>query len=133
LPVLEAAVRLFQVQDFVYVSDLVRETGLQVDDVARSLLDMRYEYVGEIQSMADKNRWCITEVTPEARRAVGQWPTPENVVASLAVAFDTAAEQEPDPVRKGKLRSIGSFLADTGKDLAAEIVAKVITRQTGLG
>jgi hypothetical protein len=43
-----------------------------------------------------------------------------------------AAEQEPDPERRSKLRSIASFLADTGKDFAAEIVAKVIAHQTGL-
>ncbi len=61
-----------------------------------------------------KDRWCVTEVTADARRAVGQWPTPENVVASLAAAFSTAAEQEPDHERRGKLRSVASFLADTG-------------------
>ena len=62
----------------------------------------------------------------------GQWPTPENVVASLAVAFSTATEHEPDPERRGKLRAVGGFLADTGKDFAAEVVAKVIAHQTGV-
>jgi hypothetical protein len=133
LPVLDSAVRLFQEDDFVYVRDLARETGLPVKDVARSLLDMRYEYVGEIQGMSEQDGWCITEVTPEARRAVGQWPTPENVVASLVVAFNTAADKERDQERRGKLKYIAGFLADTGKDLATEIVAKVIARQTGIG
>jgi hypothetical protein len=132
-PVLDAAVRRFQEEDFVYVRDLASDTGIPVKDVARALLDMRYEYVGEVQSMGDQEGWCITEVTPEARRAVGQWPTPENVVASLAVAFSTAADNEQDAERRGKLKSIAGFLADTGKDLAAEIVAKVIARQTGMG
>ncbi len=74
---------------------------------------------------------CITEVTPAARRAVGQWPTPENVVARLAEAFSAAAEHEPDRERRGKLRALGSFLGETGKDFAAEVVAKVIVHQTG--
>lgn len=132
LPVLDAAVRLFQEQDFVEVRDLARETGQKPKDVAQALLDMRYEYVSEVQSMGDKEDWSIGSVTAEARRAVGQWPTPENVVASLAMAFSTAAEEESDPERRGKLRSIASFLADTGKDLAADIVAKVIARHTGM-
>ena len=133
LPVLDAAVRLFEDEDFVYVSDLARETSLEPKAVARALLNMRGEFVGQVQSMGDMDRWCITEVTPAARRAVGQWPTPENVVASLAVAFSTAAEHESDPERRGKLRAVGGFLADTGKDFAAEVVAKVIAQQTGAG
>jgi hypothetical protein len=83
--------------------------------------------------MGDMADWSIDGVTPMARRAAGQWPTPENVVASLAVVFATAADQEQDTERRGILRSIASFLAGTGKDLAAEVVAKVVARQTGLG
>ena len=131
LPVLDAAVQLFQEQDFVEAGELARATGFDVKDVARALRDMQGHYVGQIQSMGDMDRWCITEVTPEARRAVGQWPTPENVVDRLAEAFTAAAEHEPDTERRSKLREVGGFLAETGKDFAAEIVAKVIAHQTG--
>jgi hypothetical protein len=124
---------LFQQEDFVYVDEIAKETGFEVKDVARALRDMQGVFVGQIQSMGDMERWCITEVTPEARRAVGQWPTPENIVARLAEAFSAAAEHEPGAERKGKLRAVGSFLADTGRDFAAEVVAKVIVRQTGMG
>ena len=78
------------------------------------------------------DRWYVRAVTPEARRAVGQWPTPENV-ARLAEAFSTAAEQERDPERRGKLRALASFLGKTGKGFGAEVVAKVIARQAGMG
>jgi hypothetical protein len=33
----------------------------------------------------------------------------------------------------GKLRAIASFLEDTGREFAAEVVAKVMIRQTGMG
>jgi hypothetical protein len=132
LPVLDAAVHLLQQHDFVYVEDLARETGFEVKQIARALRDMQGVFVDLTMSMGDVERWCITEVTPEARRAVGQWPTPENVVARLAEAFSAAAEHEPDPERRSKLRGIGSFLADAGKDFAAEVVAKVIAHQTGM-
>lgn len=126
LPVLNAAVKLFQDKDFVEVRDLARATGCEPKDVARALIDMRGVYVGELQSMGDMDQWCITEVTPAARRAVGQWPTPESVVALLAEAFSAAASHESDPERRSKLRALGSFLADTGKGIAAEVIAKVI-------
>ncbi len=48
-------------------------------------------------------------------------------------AFGAAAEQERDLDRRGKLRAIASFLDETGKDFAAEVVAKVIAHQAGAG
>ena len=72
-------------------------------------------------------------VTPAARRVVGQWPTAESLAERLAVAFSEAADAEQDPERKSRLRQLASFLGETGKDLAAEIMAKVIMRQSGLG
>jgi hypothetical protein len=133
LPVLDAAVQLFQTQDFVEVGALATATGFEPEVVARSLLDMRYRYVSEVQGMGPKEKWCITGVTPEARQAVGQWPTPENVVDSLAQAFTRAAEHEPDPERKGMLRTVGGFLAGTGKDIATEVASKVILHQARMG
>ena len=133
LPVLDAAVKLFQTQDFVYVDDLAAATGFEVEDVARALLDMRYEFVSEVQSMGPMDRWCITGVSPAARRAVGQWPTPENVVDRLAEAFTAAAEHEPDAERRSKLRAVGGFMAETGRALAADVIAKVIGQHTGQG
>jgi hypothetical protein len=131
LPVLDAAVTLFQSEDFVEVGDLARATGFEPGDVAQALRDMEGVFVGKIQGMGEMERWCITEVTPEARRAVGQWPTPENVVARLAEAFTAAAEHEPDPERKSKLRAVGSWLADTGKGIATQVISTVITQHTG--
>lgn len=43
------------------------------------------------------------------------------------------AERDQTPERRGKLRAIASFLADTGREFAAEVAAKVIIPQTGMG
>jgi hypothetical protein len=81
----------------------------------------------------DLGSFAITEVTAAARRVVGQWPSAENMAERLAVAFSEAADEEPDPERKSRLRQIASFLGETGKDIAAEVLAKVILRPTGMG
>jgi hypothetical protein len=133
LPVLDAAVRLLQDHDLPEAADIARETGFGIEDVARSLADLDGTYVDLQKTMGDAGRWFVRAVTPGARQAVGQWPTPENVVARLADAFGAAAEQEQNPERRGRLRAIAAFLGETGKDFAAEVVAKVITRQTGMG
>ena len=83
--------------------------------------------------MGEPGSWSVLAVTPAARRAVGQWPTAESLTAALAEAFGTAAEHEQDPERKGRLRQVADFLAHTGRDMAAEVVAKVILRQAGMG
>jgi len=55
LPILDAAVRLFEQKDIVEVGDLARETGFEPKDVARALLDMRGEFVGEVQGRSPGN------------------------------------------------------------------------------
>ena len=77
--------------------------------------------------------WYVTDVTAAARRVVGQWPTAESLAVRLAAAFSEAADEERDPERKNRLRQIANFLGETGKDIAAEVMAKVILRSTGMG
>jgi hypothetical protein len=48
----------------------------------------------------------IAGVTDEARRAVGQWPSAEVWVDRLVEALREAAEREPDPERRGRLRAM---------------------------
>ena len=137
LPVLDALVRLLDEGNFaVRVADIAGETGLDPKTVDRALDALHGPYVVEYKkhmSGGIPDTWYVTEVTEAARRAVGQWPTAESLAENLAAAFSEAADEEADPERKSRLRQIASFLADTGKDVAAEVLAKVILRPTGLG
>jgi hypothetical protein len=64
---------------------------------------------------------------------VGQWPTPESLIDRLAEAFGAAAELDPDPKRRSRLKEVASVLGGTGRDLAVEVAPRVILRQTGMG
>jgi hypothetical protein len=136
LPVLEAVVKLLdEGADIVTVSDITGETGLDSKAVDRALIALRGPYVTEYTQLATggiPDSWYVSAVTAEARRVAGQWPTAESLAARLAEAFSEAADAEKDPERKSRLRQLASFLGETGKDLAAEIIAKVIMRQTGM-
>jgi len=132
-PVLDATVSLLEEMDMPKVADIAQRTGLSTADAALALEDMDGEYVDLQMTMGDPGSWSVRAVTPAARRAVGQWPTAESLTAALAEAFDDAAEHEQDPEKKGRLRLVAGFLADTGRDMAAEVVAKVILRQAGMG
>jgi hypothetical protein len=118
------------------VADAAGQTGLDTKDVDRALEALKGQYLTEYRKLATggvPDSWYVTGVTPAARQAVGQWPTAESVTQRLAAAFAEAADAEQDPERKSRLRQIARFLGETGKDLAAEIIAKVIMRQTGMG
>lgn len=51
---------------------------------------------------------------------------------NLAKAFSEGADKKTDPERKSPLRQLASFLAETGKDIVAEVIAKVVLHGTGV-
>jgi DNA-binding MarR family transcriptional regulator len=135
LPVLDAAVKLLDENYDIRVRDIAAETGLDLESVVRALDALEGPYVGEISRTMgpDAGSWYITSVTAAARQAVGQWPTPESLVDRLAEAFGNAAERESDPEQKSRLRQVASFLGSTGRDVATEVVSRVILHTTGMG
>ena len=120
----------------VRVTDIAGETGFDPQTVDRALEALTGPYVTDYQRLATggiPDLWSVSKVTAAARRVVGQWPTAESLAERLSEAFAEAADAEQDPERKGRLRQIATFLGETGKDLAAEIMAKVIMQHTGMG
>jgi hypothetical protein len=133
LPVLDAAVRLLEDDSAVRADQIVKETGFDLETVLQALDALRGEFIVDLIKPVTPGAWRFTRVTADARRVVGQWPTAENLTSRLAAAFGEAADDERDPERKSRLHQIASFLADTGKDVAAEVLAKVILRPSGMG
>ena len=133
LPVLEATVALLEGMDLPEVVDIAERTGLAAEDVARALRAMAGVYVGLQMTMGDVGRWFVQGVTPEARRAVGQWPTADSLIGQLVAGLDAAAEREHDLERRGRLRQAASLLGGAVRDIAVDVAAKVIEHGTGLG
>jgi hypothetical protein len=134
-PVLDAVVRLLEHKAGVFGSDIARATGFDAGTVAQALAALEGPYVVAVRRDmgSGSSGWSITKVTADARRVVSQWPSPESLVDRLAEAFGTAADGEPDDEKKGRLRQVASFLGSTGRDVATEVVSKVILRSAGMG
>jgi hypothetical protein len=75
----------------------------------------------------------ITDVTERARRLVGQWPTADSLAAQITLALSQAAEHEPDPVRRSRLREATGVLGETARGVLVEVLSRIVERQTGVG
>jgi hypothetical protein len=61
-----------------------------------------------------------------ARRAVGQWPTAENLVEALAAGIAQAADHESDPERRTRLRAIAQGLGSFANAVAINVVSQAL-------
>jgi hypothetical protein len=136
LPVLRATVAEFERHNFrAYpdVADIAELTEFDQVDVAKALAALDGEYVDFRREGigGGVGRWHVHEIFPEARRAVGQWPTPDNMTERLLAAIEEAADNAPDPETKGRLRKVGEYLGGATKEVVTKVMAEVIARQVG--
>jgi len=136
LPVLEAVVHAkdarFLDPEILTGADIASATGLDEEDVGRSLLRLKDEYIELRRVPGRPSNWLIQDVTPAARRVVGQWPSPDALVDRFIGALNAAADQEADPERQSKFRQASAFVGGIARDIFVEVAAAVITGRTGI-
>lgn len=74
----------------------------------------------------------ITGVTERARRAVGAWPTAEGLADSLLAALDRAADAEPDPAKKSRIKQVSGLLGGALRDVAVEVAGAALARSAAV-
>lgn len=84
-------------------------------------------------SMADVHpQQLVIDLTERGRRAVGLWPSGESVDAFVE-ALNQAAEATEDPEEKTLLRRAAGAVTSVSRDIMVDVVAAVVSRQSGLG
>jgi hypothetical protein len=73
----------------------------------------------------------VLKATPQARQAVGQWPTAEGLIDRLSKALNDAADREEEPERQDQLRQAAGLLADGVHDVAVQAAATIIGAPVG--
>jgi hypothetical protein len=71
--------------------------------------------------------WLVGNPTGHARRAVGQWPSPESLTDRLIASLREAAEAEPDPEKNSRLRQLAEGLAGIGREVLVKAATRVLT------
>jgi hypothetical protein len=131
LPVLDATVRLLETSYFPKVRDIAAAAGMDTETTARALEALDGTYVDLSMSMGSPENWHVNAVSADARREVGQWPTAESLAAQLIEAFSKAADQEPDPEQKSRLRSIAGWLGGAGSQIFINVLSTVVGHKLG--
>lgn len=137
LPVLDAIVKYLD--DAVgmlipQLRDIAELTGLEVKEVSKAALALESDHLITLgKSMGDPGNWHVDAVPGEARRLVGQWPTAEQFVDEVAQRLSAAADEEPDPERRGRLRELASSAGDVARNVFVDVTSSVISRQMGGG
>jgi hypothetical protein len=126
--VLRSVVELLDHSYMVTVSDIAGRTGLELAEVARSLeaMDPTFLDFRKTETGGDPTFWYVNRVTPEARRAVGQWPTAEGLIDRLVTALNEAADREEDAERHYQLRQAAGLLGETVRDVAVRVAETII-------
>jgi hypothetical protein len=134
LPVLDAIVRYFDEEDSSEIPDVgtfARITGMDPVQVGRAVRALSPRFIKTAPGLGSLTEVGIMGVTDEARQAVGQWPSPEVWVDRLVEALREAAEREPDPERRGRLRAMAEGLGGFARDVAVGVLSGGITQSMG--
>jgi hypothetical protein len=133
LPVLDATIDLLEQSFMVTVTDIAARTNLTPSVVAAALeaLDPVYVDFRKTTTGGDPRYWYVFKVTPEARRAVGQWPTAEALASRLAEELAAGARDEPDAQRQGLLAYAARLVGETLRDATVRAAGRVLAPAFG--
>jgi hypothetical protein len=89
------------------LAEIERSTGLSREELGRAMAKLEVAdppffdgtRIGELSYPV-----TVTGITERALVKAGQWPIPESLVEGLIAALNRAAEDEPDPEKKTKLK-----------------------------
>jgi hypothetical protein len=131
LPVLDIVVRYFDEHPqgvMLRCEEIADLAGRDPAEVHQALKALEPTYVRLGPGLGSPS---VRGVTDQARRVVGQWPSPEVWVDRLVQALREAAEREPDPERRGRLRAMAEGLGGFARDVAVGVLSGGITQSMG--
>lgn len=139
MPVLDEIVRVYDVTGrAVSPDDIVGLTGLTAEDVRRALFALAdasppYFTVIDGSSLGGREIAFVTRPTREARQAVGAWPTPDALVDRMIAALLEAADKEPNPEKRTRLRALAEGMGGVARDVILGVASATVASQFGVG
>lgn len=114
------------------ISAALAITSSEVDRALEALIEARYvdrhAPTGPRRSVPRPHTFTLTE---RGRRAVGIWPSGEDVDA-LIDALRQAEDAVEDPEERKLIRRAAGAVGSVSRDVMVDVIAAVATRQAGL-
>jgi hypothetical protein len=131
LPVLIKVVRHFDVtHQPLAATTIAEELGWEVDKVTAAVRALiRGGYVAELGIDAGPGGEWIGQVSGQAYREVGAWPSVDAAADRLLAALDAAVERAPEGEPKSRAKRIRDGFLAAGRDFAVDVASGVLTGQ----
>ena len=109
--------------DFADCDAAIKKAGVDPDGGMRSVKRLVRNGLVDGKSALDGD-WVIGHVTERGLIKAGAWPDDtERVAAQFLAALGEAADREPEPEKRSKLRKAFSAVGDVGTKVAGEALA----------
>lgn len=133
LPVLRAVVDLVDADnDLLHPSRLHQATGLTEKEIQRSLRALERGGYLTLLRMANGEAVLVRGLSGEAYRAVGVWPSPDQLVDRVVAALEARAAESGDDQERGRLGQAAQTLASVGRDVLVQVLSGGVLRVDGL-
>ncbi|MBA4609271.1 hypothetical protein H1W00_12345 [Aeromicrobium sp. Marseille-Q0843] len=134
LPVLVETADRLRTSPTVASGQVAPAVGIDAAETARAFDALIGTYLlGKVQRTGNGEIYVAiaSGVTERGRRATGLWPDGDSAVEHLLSALRQAEELTDDPDDKSALRKASGQLASVSRNVVAEVIAAVVTRQAG--
>lgn len=129
-PVLrEVTRRIDQGQRPVPTIHVAEAIGLPVEEVALAAAALERRGLVEVLSTYAEGPEDFIEVSGEAYLLTGLHPSGDDALSSLVAALRQAADLEPDPAEKGRLRAAADGLLNVSRGVATGVLTAWLTQQ----
>jgi hypothetical protein len=106
-------------------------TRIPADDIVKGSLRRKGTFTGPltVHKGQGPGRCFISEVTADARRVVGQWPTAESVIERLAAGDSAGVRTRERLEQKNRLMTVARELADSDFELIGLAAFSALARK----
>src|SRR6266571_7827171 len=129
LPILRAVLGVLDAgKDWAYLDEIRQELAFTVATMRAGVRALEtasppYVHVDWGIEREDFIGGTIDQVSERGRREIGTWPSADAVLDQLVGALSHAAEEEPEPERKSRLRAAADALGGMARDIATAVIA----------
>jgi predicted ArsR family transcriptional regulator len=131
-PVLRETARLLEIDDTfagVRLHDIATATGFEPETVLRSLRILEHAGLVDLHLVMPAIAGRVTQIAPEARQLVGQWPTAETALDRVIAALEAIAENTEDEEERTKAQRFAAWLRSGATTVGLSVASAAITGQ----